>query len=409
MVDITQEATNDIIALERTYVLQTYRRPDFVLVKGEGTRVFDSEGRCYLDAVAGIAVNALGHGDPQLVATLQAAAAGLIHVSNLYHTGPQARLARALVECSSADRVFFCNSGTEAMEGALKFSRKYARERHGENKTHIVAFTNSFHGRTMGALSATATEKYRAPFEPLVPGVRFVPFNDLAAAEAAITGQVCAVVVEPVQGEGGIHIATDGFLQGLRATCDRAGALLIFDEVQCGLGRTGTLWAHETCAIRPDIMVLAKPLAAGLPMGAVLMTQAVADVMVPGDHGSTFAAGPLVCQVAHVVLERISAPEFLVAVRAKGEHLSHRLAEMARSTELVREVRGKGLMWGVECHVEAAKVIAAGYRNGLLTCAAGTSVVRLLPPLTISAAEIDEMVDRLAAALSDALAERETA
>jgi acetylornithine/N-succinyldiaminopimelate aminotransferase len=396
-----REDGTDVIALEHEYVLQTYRRPDFVLVRGEGAHVFDSTGRVYLDAVAGIAVNALGHRDPEVVATLQAAAEGLIHVSNLYHTEPQARLASMLVERSFAARVFFCNSGTEAMEGALKFARKCAQERDGTGKTDIVAFSNSFHGRTMGALSATATEKYRSPFEPLVPGVRFVPFNDLAAAEAAITRQVCAVVVEPVQGEGGIHAAQPEFLRGLRAACDRLGALLIFDEVQCGLGRTGLLWAHELYGVAPDIMTLAKPLAAGLPMGAVLMTQSVADVMVPGDHGSTFAAGPLVSQVAQVVLQRVSNADFLASVRAKGDHLAGRLRDLAASSLLVREVRGRGLMWGLECSVEAPQIIAAGYRNGLLTCGAGTHVVRLLPPLTITMAEIDEMVNRLTAALAD--------
>jgi acetylornithine/N-succinyldiaminopimelate aminotransferase len=400
----TTEHTNNIITLEQTYVLQTYRRPPFVLVRGEGARVWDGEGHAYLDGVAGIAVNALGHRDPHIAAALHAAAEGLIHVSNLYHTEPQARLARVLVEHSFADRVFFCNSGTEAMEGALKFSRKVARQKHadGEHKTQLVAFTNSFHGRSMGALSVTATEKYRAPFEPLVPGVRFVPFNNPSAADEAITAEVCAVVVEPVQGEGGVHLATAEFLQRLRAACDRAGALLIFDEIQCGLGRTGTLWAHEPYGVQPDLMTLAKPLAAGLPMGAVLMTQAVADVMAPGDHGSTFAAGPLVCQVALAVLERVSAPEFLADVRAKGQHLAARLSDLAGRSQLMREVRGKGLMWGLECSIEAAKVVTAGYRNGILVCGAGANVVRVLPPLTITMAEIDELVDRLAAALSDA-------
>lgn len=392
---------SEVIALEKAYVLQTYRRPDFVLVRGEGARVFDSAGREYLDAVAGIAVNALGHRDPQVVATLHAAAEGLIHVSNLYHTEPQAQLARALVERSFAARVFFCNSGTEATEGALKIARKFARDRHGEGKTHIVAFTGSFHGRTMGALSVTATEKYRAPFEPLVPHVRFVPFNDLAAAEAAIGEDVCAVIVEPVQGEGGIHLAQPEFLRGLRAACDRSGALLIFDEVQCGLGRTGRLWAHEWADVVPDVMTLAKPLAGGLPMGAVLMTQAVADVMSPGDHGSTFAAGPLVCRLALVVLQRVSEAAFLAEVREKGNHLAERLKEVVGRSRLVREIRGRGLMWGVECSVEAPQVIAAGYRHGLLVCASGNHVIRLLPPLTVSRLELDGIVERLAAALAD--------
>ncbi|MCS7259727.1 MAG: aspartate aminotransferase family protein [Anaerolineae bacterium] len=391
----------EAIALERRYVLQTYRRPDFVLVRGEGVRLFDEKGRAYLDAVAGIAVNALGYGDPEIVATLRTAAEGLIHVSNLYHTEPQARLAQALVECSFADRVFFCNSGTEAVEAALKFARKYARERYGAHKTQFVAFTNSFHGRTMGALSTTATEKYRIPFEPLVPGVHFVPFNNLRATEEAITDHVCAVLVEPIQGEGGVHLATAEFLQGLRALCNERGALLIFDEIQCGLGRSGTLWAHESSGVTPDLMTLAKPLAGGLPMGAVLMTQAVADVIAPGDHGSTFAAGPLICQVAQVVLRRINSRPFLAEVQAKGEYLGTHLNQHVRPHRLVRDVRGRGLIWGIECNTEALTVVNAAYRHGLLVCAAGTHVVRLLPPLIITRAEIDEMVDKLVATLED--------
>jgi acetylornithine/N-succinyldiaminopimelate aminotransferase len=394
----------DIIAMEHKYVMQTYRRPDFVLVRGEGARVFDSEGRAYVDGVAGIAVNALGHADPQLVATLQEAAQGLIHVSNLYHTQPHAELARSLVEHSFADRVFFCNSGTEAVEGALKFARKYARHTSLQgrgDKTAIVAFSGSFHGRTMGALSTTAPEKYRAPFEPLIPGVHFAPFNDPEAAEAAITDDVCAVIVEPIQGEGGIHPAQAAFLTRLRAACDRSGALLIFDEVQCGMGRTGYLWAHQFYDVTPDVMALAKPLANGLPIGAVLVTQAVADALEPGDHGSTFAGGPLICRLAGVVLERVSQPDFLAAVREKGEHLADRLAALVQASPLAQEARGRGLMWGVECQVEAASVIAAGYRHGVLVCAAGPNVVRLLPPLTITHAELDELVDGLAAAFEE--------
>jgi acetylornithine/N-succinyldiaminopimelate aminotransferase len=394
----------NVIALEQKYVLHTYNRPQFVLVRGEGARVFDSEGRAYLDGVSGIAVNALGYRDPQVVATIQAAAEGLIHVSNLYHTQPHALLARSLVESSFADRVFYCNSGAEAVEGALKFARKVAQQRsaNGQDKTHIVAFTNSFHGRTMGALSTTATEKYRVPFEPLIPGVHFVSFNDLAAAEAAITDQVCAVIVEPVQGEGGINLAAPGFLEGIRAACDRTGALLIFDEIQCGLGRAGHLWAHQTYSVSPDLMTLAKPLAGGLPMGAILMTQAVAGVIGPGDHGSTFAAGPLVCQVAQVVLDRVSDPDFLAAVREKGQYLGRRLSALVESQPLALEARGIGLMWGVQCQVEAAPIIEAGYQHGILVCLAGPNVVRLLPPLTITQSELDELVDRLEAAFKSA-------
>jgi acetylornithine/N-succinyldiaminopimelate aminotransferase len=396
--------TADVIALEQKYVLHTYRRPEFVLVRGEGTCLFDSEGRAYLDGLSGIAVNALGHRDPQVVATIQVAAEGLIHVSNLYHTRPQALLARSLVEGSFADRVFFCNSGTEAVEGALKFARKFARyafPQRAETKTRIVAFSGSFHGRSMGALSTTATETYRSPFEPLIPGVCFAPFNDLAGAEELITDDVCAVIVEPVQGEGGVHPATAGFLESVRAACDRAGALLIFDEIQCGLGRTGHLWAHEAYGVTPDLMALAKPLAGGLPMGAILMTQAVADAIIPGDHGSTFAAGPLVCQVALVVLDRVSDSDFLAAVREKGQHLAGRLSALVEASPLAQEARGMGLMWGIECQAEAAPIIAAGYRHGILVGSAGPNVVRLLPPLTITRTELDELVDRLEAAFEE--------
>jgi acetylornithine/N-succinyldiaminopimelate aminotransferase len=339
------------------------------------------------------------------VSAIQAAAEGLIHVSNLYHTQPQAELAQSLAERSFADRVFFCNSGTEAVEAALKFARKYARHAfpsvEGDGKTRVVAFSSSFHGRTMGALSTTATEKYRAPFEPLIPGVRFVPFNDALAAEEAITDDVCAVIMEPIQGEGGVHPAEPNFLEHVRAACDRAGALLIFDEVQCGMGRTGYLWAHEAYGIIPDLMALAKPLAGGLPMGAVLMTQRIADAMTVGDHGSTFAAGPLVCRVAQVVLERVSNTDFLADVRQKGEHLDERLSALVETSPLAIEARGMGLMWGVECAAEAASIVAAGYEHGILCCAAGPRVVRLLPPLTITQAELDELVDRLEAALND--------
>jgi acetylornithine/N-succinyldiaminopimelate aminotransferase len=345
----------------------------------------------------------LGYGDAEVLATIQSSAESLIHVSNLYHTEPHALLARSLVERSFADRVFFCNSGTEAVEGALKFARKYARQGApgAEGKTQIVAFTNSFHGRTMGALSTTATEKYRAPFEPLVPGVRFATFNDSAGTEEAITPDVCAVIVEPVQGEGGVNLATADFLERVRAACDRTGALLIFDEIQCGLGRTGHLWAHNAFGVSPDLMTVAKPLAAGLPMGAVLMTQAVAEVLGPGDHGSTFAAGPLVCQVAHVVLRRVSAPDFLASVREKGRYLAQRLTSLVESESLAREVRGVGLIWGVECETEAANIVEAAYRHGLLVCSAGPNVLRLLPPLTITVPELDELVDRLEAAFGD--------
>jgi predicted acetylornithine/succinylornithine family transaminase len=387
----------EIIALEQQYVLGTYARAPFVLERGEGCWVYDTEGRAYLDCVAGIAVNALGHADPQLVAVMARQAATLWHVSNLYHTAPQARLAQKLCESSFADRVFFCNSGAEANEGAFKFARKWAGDHYGPDKHVIVAFSNAFHGRTFGALSVTPREKYQAPFRPLLPGVRIAPFNDLDGAAAIMGDDVCAVVVEPIQGEGGVHPADPTFLIGLRELCDRHHALLIFDEVQCGLGRTGALWAYQGYGVTPDLLTAAKPLAGGLPMGAVLMTQAVAEVMHPGDHGSTFAASPLVASVAEAVLDRVNQPDFLADVAAKGVYLKERLQEI--NSPHILEVRGCGLILGADLDIPATEVVARGYQNGLLTVNAGPNTLRLVPPLTITRGEIDQLIERLTVTL----------
>ncbi len=392
----------DIIQLEKQYVLQTYVRPDFVLERGEGVWLYDTEGRKYLDACSGIAVNALGYNHPAIVEAISQAADGLIHVSNLYHTAPQALLARDLCQASFADRVFFANSGAEANEGALKFARKWARVNGHSDKTHIVAFTGSFHGRTMGALAVTATEKYRRPFEPLIGDVSFAEFNNLESARQTITRRTCAVIVEPVQGEGGVTPATPEFLSGLRAICDEAGALLIFDEVQCGLGRTGTLWAHQGYGVTPDIMTLAKPLAGGLPMGAILLTQHVADAITPGDHASTFGAGPLVCTVARAVFNQINRPEFLADLRARGDYLAQKLHALAEQSPLITGVRGKGFMWGLVSTLPALEVVAEARKHGLIILIAGEKVVRLLPPLVMSRDEIDILIDRLTRTL-DAL------
>ncbi len=384
---------NPIIALEQARVLQTYARAPFVLDHGQGCWVYDTEGNRYLDCVAGIAVNALGHAHPDLIAALTEQAGKLWHVSNLYHTAPQVRLAEALCGSSFADRVFFCNSGAEANEGAFKFARKWAHDRFGPEKHAIVAFSNAFHGRTFGALAATPREKYQAPFRPLLPGVRFAEFNNLASATEAIGDDVCAVIVEPVQGEGGVHPATPEFLQGLRTLCNQHNALLIFDEVQCGLGRTGTLWAYQGYGVTPDLLTSAKPLAGGLPMGAILMTQDVAAVMHPGDHGSTFAASPLVAAVANVVLDKVSQPAFLAEVAQKGVYLKERLEEL--NAPCITAVRGRGLMVGVDLTIPANDVVQMGYQHDLLLVNAGPSTLRLVPPLIITQGEIDVLIDRL--------------
>ena len=381
----------EIIKLETDYVLQTYVRPDVVFTHGKGAVLYDSTGKPYLDFMSGIAVTALGHSDPDWVAAVCDQAGKLVHVSNLYHTAPHAMLAQRLVENSFADRVYFANSGTEANEAAFKFARKYAREATGvEGKTKIVAFNGSFHGRTMGSLAATYKAHYREPFEPLMPGVVFAPYNDPEAARDVIDDDVCAVIVEPVQGEGGVRPGTAEFLAALRALCNEHDALLIFDEVQCGLGRTGTLWAYESTGVTPDIMTLAKPLAGGLPIGATLVTQAVADVMKPGDHASTFAAGPLVCCAALTVFDRLSRPEFLANVRAKADYLRHRLSTL--ESDLIVEVRAAGLLVGVELKMPVAPLMAAARDQGLLIINAGDNVLRLAPPLIIDRDAIDQAV-----------------
>lgn len=387
-----------LVALADRVLAPTYRRPPIVFTHGEGMYVYDAAGRRYLDFVAGIAVCALGHADPGVAQVIAEQARRLVHLSNLYHTEPHLRLAEALVAHSFADRVFFCNSGAEAVEAALKFARKFARTHFNNRKTGFVAFTHSFHGRTMGALSVTEKLAYREPFAPLIPGVTFVPFNDVEAARSAITAETCAVIVEPIQGEGGVHVASPEFLHALRERCDAVGALLIFDEVQCGLGRTGTLWAYEAYGVEPDLLTVAKPLANGLPIGAVLMKEKVAAVLQPGDHGSTFAGGPLVSAVALHVFERLRDPAFLARVREAGAYLAERL----HAAELpgVKEIRGRGLLVGIEIEGDARAVVMAALERGLLLATAGDHVVRMVPPLIVEKSQIDEAVTILQEAMA---------
>ncbi len=391
--------TQELIAAAEQYFVPNYGKRQLVLDHGRGAEVWDSEGRRYLDFVAGIAVNALGHADPTITAALIEQAPKLVHTSNLYLTVPGIELAKLMVETSFADKVFFANSGTEAVEGAFKFARKASYEQHLPDKTVIVAFEGSFHGRTMGAVAATAREKYRLPFMPVMPGVRFAPYNDLAAAEAAITADVCAVIVEPIQGEGGINSASDAFLRKLRELCDRVNACLIVDEIQAGSGRTGVLWSYTASGIRPDMLVAAKPLGGGLPIGAILVTEHVASFIHAGDHGSTFAGGPLVCSVALAVFRKLSDPQFLARVQEVGGYLGQRLSELQGSHGKVVEVRGRGLMRGVQVAGSAAAVRDAAQEDGLLVATAGDDVVRLVPPLIIDRKDVDEAVSILRHAL----------
>jgi acetylornithine/succinyldiaminopimelate/putrescine aminotransferase len=322
--------------------------------------------------------------------------AGLIHTSNLFHTRPAAELAEWLAERSFADRVFFCNSGAEANEGAMKFARRWAREQGGEHKTEIVAFHGGFHGRTMGALAATDRPAYQEPFRPLMPGVRFCDVGDTAGADRLIRpDRTAAVIIEPIQAEGGVLPVPPAFLKALRYLCDEAGALLIFDEVQVGLGRTGMLWAHEHAAVTPDMMTLAKPLAGGLPMGAVLLTDRVASALKPGDHATTFGGGPLVASAALAAVRTIGDPEFLADLGRRSHALANHLQRLVVTNQRVKDVRGVGMIWGIDVEGSAADVVARAMEAGLLLCTAGPSVVRLVPPLVASEEELARGVDIL--------------
>jgi predicted acetylornithine/succinylornithine family transaminase len=382
-------------------VLGTYRPAAPLFVSGRGCRLYDDAGRSYLDFSSGIGVNALGYGDAGISATVHAALdSGLIHVSNLFRTAPALDLAAELTERSFAHRVFFSNSGAEANEAAFKFARRWARETGGSAKHEIVALRGAFHGRLFGALAATDRRSMQEPFEPLMPGVRFIDAGDVEAAAAAITREhTAAIIVEPVQGEGGVRPVPAVFLAALRALADDADALLIFDEVQCGLGRTGRLFAYEDAEVTPDLLTLAKPLAGGLPMGATLLNERVAAAVRPGDHATTFGGGPLTAAVALHVVRRIAEPAFLAAVVDRARHLRSRLLQLEQLSA-VRETRGVGLMWGIELTIPAAPVVAAALEAGLLATAAGERVLRLLPPLIIDPVEIDEGVDILGQVLA---------
>lgn len=379
---------------ESRHILQTYKRAPILWERGHGVWLVDSEGNEYLDMAAGIAVNALGYEHPAVNQVL--AQPGLIHTSNLYYTQAQVELAGQLCHNSFADKVFFCNSGTEANEGALKFARKF-----GKDRREIVAFSDGFHGRTMGALACTANPRYRQPFEPLIGGVRFATYNQLDSVN--LDGGVAAVIVEPIQGEGGVQPASQDFLQGLRRMCDARDVLLIFDEVQCGLGRTGKLWAHQDYGVEPDIMTLAKPLAGGLPMGAILVNQKVANAMEAGDHGSTFGGGPLVTRVAASILATVNQPEFLSQVVEAGQALEAVLRSAVDRYDFVLEARGRGLMWGLglDEKVPVAGLVEAGYKQRLVMLSSGRNTLRLLPPLILRKKHVEVFEKRLQAALEE--------
>jgi acetylornithine aminotransferase len=385
----------------QTNICQTYARHDLVLVRGSGCRLWDADGREYLDFVGGIAVCNLGHCPGDLAEVLYHQARQLVHVSNLYFTEPQVRLAELLTGSCFADKVFFCNSGAEANEAAIKLARKYSRERCGAGRYGIITMTGSFHGRTMATLSATGQEKVHHGFEPLVDGFRYVEFNNVEAVAAAVDGTVCAVLVEPIQGEGGVRIPDPGYLARLRRLCSERDLLLIYDEVQVGMGRTGSLFAHQHEGVAPDIMTLAKALGNGLPIGAMLTTDQVAEAFTPGSHASTFGGTPLVTAVACEVLKRISAPSFLERVRRVGAYFLERLqALQTQHPRLVREVRGRGLIVGMELEVPGKDVVQRCQELGFLVNCTVDKVLRFVPPLVVSEAEIDSLIRALGTAFS---------
>ncbi|MBI2370926.1 MAG: acetylornithine transaminase [Deltaproteobacteria bacterium] len=383
------------------HIANTYGRQPVVLTRGEGCRVWDAAGRSYLDFVAGIAVVGLGHCHPKVTAAITAQAQRLVHTSNLYYTEPQVELAALLTRHSFADRVFFCNSGAEANEAAIKLARKWAKAHRGPDCYEIITMEHSFHGRTLATVTATGQAKYQQGFEPLMPGFRYAPFNDLRALEAALAPQTCAIMVEPIQGEGGVNVPAPDYLKGVRGLCDRRGLLLILDEVQTGLGRTGRLFAHEHFGITPDIMTLAKSIANGLPLGAMLATDAAASAFTPGSHASTFGGNPVACAAGVVVLKQLLEEGLLEHSRKMGEYFLGRLQELRGRHSLVRDVRGKGLMLGLELEVEAKTVVARALERGFLVNNCTDHVLRFVPPLVVTEAEVDALVAALDAIFLD--------
>ena len=389
------------VELEKKYLMQTYARSPLVIERGKGCWVWDTQGKKYLDFVAGLGVNALGHGHPRILKALRDQAARTIHVSNLYYHPYQGALAAELTKVTGMDRAFFCNSGTEAVEGALKLARVHAG-RLGKDKFEVVALDNSFHGRTIGALSATGQEKYRKDFEPLVPGFHFARFNDIRDLEAHVNEKTCAVIVEPVQGEGGIFELTPGFMEAARDLTHNYKAVLICDEIQAGLGRTGRYLASQAYGVKPDIILLAKPLAGGLPLGAFLAREEVAASLTAGMHGSTFGGGPLACRVALEFLAVLKEEKILSHVRKVGAYFNRRLLALKKKHPLIREVRGKGLMLAIDLDRPSRPFVQMALDRGLIINSTHDTVLRFLPPLIVEEKQVDLACATLDAIFTDA-------
>jgi acetylornithine aminotransferase len=389
------------IAKGDRYIMKTYGRYPIVPVRGEGCVLWDADGRRYLDFLAGVAVNNLGHCHPKVVRAIQEQAATLIHCSNYYHIPQQIELAELLCSRSFADRAFFCNSGAEANEAAIKLARKYSRDKFGPERYEIITAAESFHGRTMATVSATGQEKVQRFFDPLLHGFKHVPFNDAAAIAAAVTPNTCAVMLEPIQGEGGINVPAADYLRQVREICDRHGLLLILDEVQTGLGRTGKLFAYEHFGIAPDIMTLAKALAGGAPIGTMLAKEEYAAAFTPGTHGSTFGGNPLMTTAALAAVRTLLEDGLLDQAVATGDYLLAALKALGRRYPFVTEVRGIGLMIGMGLAIPAGDIVKMGHERGVLLNVTHDTVLRFVPPLTVSEAEIDEMIGILDGILAE--------
>lgn len=393
---------NPYIETSEQALLHTYNRYQIVLEKGEGAYLYDTDGKKYLDFAAGIAVCSLGYGHPVYKEALKKQMDNLTHTSNLFYSIPTANAAQKLKKATQMDRVFFTNSGTEAIEGALKAARKYAYTK-GSGKYEFIAMNHSFHGRSMGALAVTGTEHYRTPFEPLVGGVKFAEFNNLESVKAQITEKTCGIILEPIQGEGGIYPADLSFLQGVRKLCDDLDILLIFDEIQCGVGRCGTMFAWQGYGVKPDIMTMAKAIGNGVPVGAFAMTEKVAESsLAPGDHGTTYGGNPLVCAAVDTVLQVFEEEKILEHVREVGAYLEAKLDALTKTCDGIKERRGKGLMQGLVLEKPVQDVIKKAMEFGLIVISAGGNVLRMVPPLIITKEQVDEMADILCRALKEA-------
>lgn len=395
--------TKNIIATAEEKLIHTYNRYQIVLDRGDGVRLYDTDGKEYLDFGAGIAVFALGYNNQEYNDALKAQIDKLVHTSNYFYNEPAVKAAEALTKASDMDRVFFTNSGTEAVEGAIKLAKKYAFLKSNTADHEIIAMNHSFHGRSMGALAVTGNKHYQEAFGPMLPGIRFAEYNNLESVSKLVNEKTCAVILETVQGEGGVYPASPEFLEGVRTLCDKNGLLLILDEIQCGMGRTGTMFAYQQYPVKPDIVTVAKALGCGVPIGAFLASEEVAKALVPGDHGTTYGGNPLAAAAAVKVFELYEKYNILANVKEVGAYLSAQLDKLVQDYEAVAARRGLGLMQGLELSVNPKDVIAAALENGLILFAAGANVIRFVPPLVITKADVDEMTGKLKAALDKVL------